>query len=490
MASQMLQKARAYEKERGAQIRPRERPGFHLTGETGWINDPNGFSFYKGAYHLFYQSNPYDTHWGAIHWGHAKSADLVRWEYVGAALAPDMPYDGAGCFSGSALELPDGRHLIMYTGVQDVRREDGSLRGLQTQCVAFGDGVDYEKFQGNPVLAAGDLPEGASPWDFRDPKLWREPDGTYRMVAANDRGDGRGQVLLFESPDTIHWKYLSVLAQSRGELGQMWECPDYFRLGGKRVLTLSVMGMEPRGLEFHPGHNTAVLIAGEGEAFSAEGARSLDYGLDFYAPQTMETPDGRRILVAWMQNWAASGFAPPEARYFGQLTLPRELECREGRLLQKPVRELERYRARPVVYANVPLGEETGLEGIRGVMLDLTVRLRWEEGCGSIRIALRKGGVHETTLTLFPGQGILRLDRSRSGCLLDVVHTRDIPVDTGKGTLELRLILDRFSLELFCDGGKQCASALLTTPEQEDGISFYAQGPAWADVEKYDLDVR
>ena len=167
--------ARAYEKETGGKIPASARPIFHLTPWVGWMNDPNGFSYYRGQYHLFYQYNPYDTQWDAMHWGHAVSHDLLHWTYLPAALAPDAPYDSFGCFSGSAMELPDGKQLLLYTGV----RKEGGDKGkeYQTQCVAVGDGMDYQKYAQNPVLDAADLPEGLSPYDFRDPKIWRKPDG-------------------------------------------------------------------------------------------------------------------------------------------------------------------------------------------------------------------------------------------------------------------------------------------------------------------------
>lgn len=77
------------------------------------MNDPNGFSFYQGKFHLFYQYHPYSTQWGPMHWGHAVSEDMLRWEYLPAALAPDQDYDANGCFSGSAVELEDGRQLCL-----------------------------------------------------------------------------------------------------------------------------------------------------------------------------------------------------------------------------------------------------------------------------------------------------------------------------------------------------------------------------------------
>ena len=86
-----LEAARAFERRAAARIPAADRPGFHLTPPVGWMNDPNGFCFYHGAYHLFFQYYPYDTVWGPMHWGHATSADLLHWTYLPCALAPVHP---------------------------------------------------------------------------------------------------------------------------------------------------------------------------------------------------------------------------------------------------------------------------------------------------------------------------------------------------------------------------------------------------------------
>ena len=128
MTSQTLREARKYEESSEKIIRKEDRPAFHLSARTGWMNDPNGFSYYNGKYHMFYQYHPYDANWGPMHWGHAVSDDLLHWEYLPAALAPDERYDKNGCFSGSAIELPDGKQLLMYTGVCKERQSDGEIR--------------------------------------------------------------------------------------------------------------------------------------------------------------------------------------------------------------------------------------------------------------------------------------------------------------------------------------------------------------------------
>ena len=112
----MLEKARKYETEKIAATDPQTKPLFHVSAPTGWINDPNGFSFYDGQIHLFYQYHPYNREWGPMHWGHSVTCDMIHWEQLPAALAPDEEYDKAGCFSGSAIEA-DGKHVLVYTGV-------------------------------------------------------------------------------------------------------------------------------------------------------------------------------------------------------------------------------------------------------------------------------------------------------------------------------------------------------------------------------------
>ena len=100
--SEKLEKARLYEIEEAKNIPQEEKPAFHVSAPVGWINDPNGFSVFKGKVHLFYQYHPYSRDWGPMHWGHSVTEDMIRWEQLPAALAPDQEYDREGCFSGSA----------------------------------------------------------------------------------------------------------------------------------------------------------------------------------------------------------------------------------------------------------------------------------------------------------------------------------------------------------------------------------------------------
>ncbi len=492
MTSRPLQEARAFEAQYGPHIPASERPAFHATPAIGWMNDPNGFSFYKGECHLFYQYHPYSNEWGPMHWGHLKSRDFLRWERLPAALAPDEDYDAFGCFSGGAVELPDGRQLLMYTGVRRGHNADGCLQDIQTQCLAIGDGVDYKKYPANPVLTGDDLPEGGSAIDFRDPKLWREEDGTYRAVIGNRTGDDSGAILLYHSADCFHWEFVRTLDRSCSRYGKMWECPDFFPLNGRQVLIISPQEMEPEGLEFHTGNGTVCLIGDcepESGDFVRQHAQAIDYGLDFYAPQTLLAPDGRRVMIAWMQNWASAGAKPAHCRWFGQMTLPRELSVRDGRLYQVPVRELERCRRHYVKHTGIAVTGETSLPGVRGRVLDMTVTVRpaGGESCRWFCVRVAKDEKHETRLQYRPGDGVLTLDRTRSGLPHDIVHTRKFLVRPRDGAIKLRIVLDRFSVEVFVNDGEQAASTVIYTRQEAEAITFEAGGSALVDVEKYDL---
>jgi len=478
----LLEKAREYEQEHLLQACASELPRFHVTGGIGWINDPNGFSVYQGEYHLFFQYYPYETKWGPMHWGHVKTGDFIRWERLPAALAPDQEYDRDGCFSGSAIELEDGRHLLLYTGVCKKTCEDGQTIVLQTQCAAIGDGINYEKYEGNPVIEENQLPEGGDPENFRDPGIWKDKSG-YHAVIGNRRADDSGMVLFYDSEDALHWKYRGVLAASNGEYGNMWECPDYFHLCGKDILLASLQEM-----------NAAVCMIGtydrEKHCLNRERMDVIDQGTDFYAPQTLETPDGRRIMIAWMQNWKTSAYVPEGLRFFGQMTVPRELTIRDGRLIQLPVRELDHYRGERIQYQNIMLTRQMMLSGIDGRCLDMTVRIRPVDGGDPYKWFCMKVAMSDqyvTSIRYEPGNSTLRVDRANSGYPCKIDNNREFPVRNREGVLDLRIVMDRYSLEVFVNEGEQAASFVIYTPESSSSVSFACEGSLLLDIEKYDL---
>ena len=483
--SELLEKVRAFEKEKIRDYDPEKRPVFHLTGLTGWINDPNGFSFFKDRVHLFYQANPYAKQPGQICWGHAVTEDFVNWTYLPCALASSESYDRDGCFSGTALTLPDGQQMLMYTGYRD---EDGGYQ--QVQCLAIGDGFDYVKHEKNPVLSSRDVPEGGSTADFRDPKIWKE-DGRYKALVANRAADGTGAILVYESEDSISWYFKGTLLANHGRFGSMWECPDLFPLDGTEILLFSTQESTGTDPAFHPGHGTVCMhgrYEKETSRFIPEGAQPVDYGIDFYAPQTVLLPDGRRIMVAWMQNWETSQFYREDLDFSGQMTFPREIAFKNGQLLQNPARELEACRGERVAYERVEVEDCRELAGIGGRCIDLSVIIRpceSEEGTKRFFIDLAAGESVQTTLEFDPVLSQLHIDRTGSGFPHDIVNRRSIPVRIADGMLALRILLDRYSLEVFVNGGEQAASFVLYSPEDADRIRFRSIGRTVMDVEQY-----
>lgn len=483
--------ARAYEEEVSKQIPPEERPLFHLTPYSGWMNDPNGFSYYNGEYHLFYQYNPYKAEWDDMHWGHAVSRDLLHWRYLPAALAPDDWYDADGCWSGSAITLPDGKQLLMYTGIRKLDRD--SEDALQVQCLAIGDGLNYEKVAHNPVIDGDSLPEGLSHYNFRDPKIWQEPDGSYRCIAGSCNGEQLGRLLLYRSDDAMTWQFESVFIENDGRFGLMWECPDYFELEQKKILLISPQFMLPDGFEYHNGNGTVCLIGetdAEGKHFAYTYHQAVDYGIDFYAAQTILTPDGRRVMIGWLQNWDACQNSKKGQSWYGQMSLPREIFLRNGRLCQRPIRELEQYRRNRVDYQNVLVRDSMTLYGVEGRSTELFITIRPKDKKAlyqkfSLRFA--ENEKFFSSISFRPHERVVKIDRKFSGSRRAIIHQRRCLVPNENGELTMRVILDRNSIEVFLNDGDQVMSAVIMTEPSAQGISFHAMGEVEIDVTKYDL---
>lgn len=483
MISKKLQKARDYETAHEGEILPSERPAFHYSTRVGWHNDPNGFSWYQGKYHLFCQYNPYSSVWGPMHWGHAVSSDLLHWEYLPAAMAPDSEADSFGVYSGSASELPDGRQLLMYTGVC----KEGETE-VQTQCIAVGDGTNYEKYSGNPVISGKDLPEGFTTRDFRDPKLWKKPDGTYACIVSCRDASGSAQLLQYVSEDGFHWKYNQVFFANHWRFGNMWECPDFAECDGSYILMVSPMDMLAKGCEY-PNGRTTMCFLGEydtdTDVFTEKNHQIVDSGIDFYAPQMVKSPDGRTLLIGWMANLDVIEHRQPTEKWYGMMTLPRELSVRGGRLYQQPIRELERLRKNPVSLQNVSIHGDARLPGIRGRCAELLLTIRPEEA-SVFCIRFAENEQFHTSLTWCRGEGLLKLDRRFSGIRQGSIHQRECWIGD-RQTLDLRIVLDRYSVEVFVGEGERVMTAVFFTEPNADGISFTSNGSCRMDVTKYDL---
>lgn len=470
-----------------------ERPVYHATPPTGWMNDPNGFSQFGGKIHLFYQYHPYKDIWGPMHWGHCMSDNYLKWEDLPVALAPDEDYDMGGCFSGSAIEK-DGQQVLIYTGC--ARREPGKgpKQTAQQQCLAAGDGLDYVKDAQNPVIPTSMLPEGFRDTDFRDPKIW-EWDGQYWIVTVAMDKDGMGHVLVYKSADLRSWEFVSIAASSDGTYGNMWECPDLFTLDGTDTLMLSCMHMQKRDPKFHDGYGV-IVCTGEMDwdsgRMNIQNVDIVDQGADFYASQSFETNDGRRIMIAWMQAWE-NFIKPVDQKWHGMMCVPREIRIVDGILKQEPVREIEAARVRPVTVRNAKIAgpEPVEIPDVHGRAVDLTVTIT-EADCREFTIGFAQTDESGITFTWRPEDNEVICRREPWGMAHHVTdkfaeQTLVLPVGTPL-PVKLRFLVDTASVELFAADGAAVLSTTYYAPGHADSIQLSCDGSVTVDIDKYDID--
>lgn len=321
----------------------RYRQWYHIQTPGGWLNDPNGLCYFKGYYHVFYQFHPYSAEWGPMHWGHVRSKDLVHWEQLPIALTPGAPEDKGGCFSGSAI-IKDNRLYLFYTGHNYY--DDNDLDHFwENQNMAYSDdGIIFHKYAGNPIIKT----PADNTQHFRDPKVWEHNGCYYMVVGSQDKENKLGRILMYKSTDLEHWESCGPIIQShnRDAEGWMWECPDLFTLGSADVLLCSPMGMKSQPEQFMNLSQVCYSVGHldyQQHCFDGSKFRELDHGHNFYATQTMLTPDNRRIFFGWLSPFNEK-MAEQADGWAGSLTLPRELVLEDGQLKNRPVKELAQLR--------------------------------------------------------------------------------------------------------------------------------------------------
>lgn len=441
------------------------KPVFHFSCPIGWMNDPNGFSFFDNSFHLFYQHYPKDTKWGPMHWGHATSKNLLNWQNEKIALYPDSPFDNEGCFSGTAIE-ENGKHILIYTGVS----KEGDVN-IQQQCIAIGDGKNYSKLSSNPVIKSSDVKVDFCKTDFRDPKIWKEGE-IYFCIAVIKKPDDNGAIALFSSTDLRNWQFKNILCETNGELGGMWECPDYFKLDGKGVIILSPQNVRKDLQKRLKQGNNSVYMTGNFDklnyTFTPDlrpennfKACQIDDGIDFYAPQTMESPDGRRIMIGWMQAWE-SYITPKNHNWSGMMTLPRELFFVENCLYQRPVREYESMIKEWKKQEGIFTSDKSSFELENCAQFDLTIELDFVNSVAQatkqgknpvISLTLSDGKKDSVALSYNQSENSLTFDRSNTIDNGGACNNRTIKLPEPKDKLKLRFIADTYSIETFINDG-------------------------------------
>lgn len=320
------------------------RQGYHLMPPSGWMNDPNGLCWYKGNYHVFYQYSPLDANRGDIFWGHYTSPDLLHWTQQPAFLYPVNSWDLNGVYSGSALVEEDAMYLYYTGNVKHPGDYDYIYEGRgHNVCLAVTkDGIYPDSIR--CLLTNADYPQDMS-CHVRDPKIWKM-DGKYYMVLGARTREDVGELLIYESEDKYHWTHINVIKTPQ-PFGYMWECPDIFCVDGQWIVMTSPQGMKP-----HDDVGQNVYSCGyfplygdfRGEYTLGE-YREADSGFDYYAPQSFEAPDGRRIVIGWM-GMPDADYSNPTTENMWQhcMSIPRELHWENDRLLARPIREMKQLR--------------------------------------------------------------------------------------------------------------------------------------------------
>lgn len=311
----------------------------HFKAPNCWINDPNGFIWYKGWYHLFYQCFPYSAHWGRMHWGHAVSKDLVNWEEKGIALFPSKTDDRSGCFSGSAIEYKD-KMYIYYTGVNYTEEDPENINCCINDTftaaqlmITSEDGMKFDNITDKKtVIPPIEDKKIGDKNHTRDPKVWRGKDAWYMVLGSTV--DKNGRLLFYKSPDLKTWQYLNYC--EKDGFGWMWECPDFFEIDGKGVTIFSPMGFFNDGNGYD---SVAVCMLSSfdentGKMELSENYQLFDYGIDLYAPQSTTDKDGNRVVIAWARMPEA--VITEKGEWCGMMCIPRIVDVKNNHVYMRP----------------------------------------------------------------------------------------------------------------------------------------------------------
>ena len=443
----------------------RHRPLLHFTARRNWINDPNGPIVVDDRWHLYFQHNPNGPGWGDISWGHAVSDDLVTWQELPVAI-PAMP--DHLIFSGSAVTTPDGLLAAVYTG----HRTDADperVRQDQRVAVSRDGGATFEPLAANPVIDL-DLR------DFRDPNVfWHEPTEQWVMVVSLP---DRRQVILFRSADLVAWEECSRFGPA-GATDGIWECPALFELPVLDPHRRPVGTRWVLKIDHNPGHvaggSGGQYFVGDfdGRTFAPEHPttepRWVDWGADFYGalPFAGEAPTAERTWIAWMSNWDYA-HDTPTSPWRGAMSLPRRIALiqRDGThlLVQRPVDALARQAdaATPSDGATIEVPD--------------AYRLRVEAGGPDLTIRLGFGPDARLLVSYDRTTATLTVDRSAAGerpnDRFTGVHSAPVRAD---GPVDLDVVVDRSSVEVFADEGSVVFTELIFPPPGRRTVSVVSR---------------
>ncbi len=458
------------------------RQKFHIQPTTGLLNDPNGFSYYNGEYHLFYQWFPLGPVHGVKHWYHVSSKDLVNWKDCGVGIIPTEYFESHGAFSGTGM-VHDDKLYLFYTG--NTRNEEWVRRPYQ--CLAIMDS-DNKIIKKQAIIE--ELPEGYTD-NFRDPKVFKENDKYYCIIGAEKKDGNVGTIVVYQADNLLNWTFKSEIKADFEERGFMCECPDYIKFEDKAALLFCPQGLKPEGDKynniFQSGYFLGDKIDFDNCEFNHGEFQELDRGFDFYAPQTTKCSDGRYILVGWM-GLPEIDYPTDENGWAHCLTLPREISLCNDKLIQKPVRELKKLRKSERIEKYILDNMEVDVEGFKETIYEVECEFKNIKG-RNIGIKLRKGQQEETLFYYDIENKKLILDRSRSGISFAEQYGTKRKCSYDSQNLKLQIFVDTSSVEIFVNDGEEVFTGRIFTKKSSDGISVFAEGYGKAELKIWTLNI-
>ena len=462
-----------------------DRPIFHVAPPVGRLNDPNGLLIKDGTYHAFYQFSPFFPERG-VFWGHATSDDLVHWETHPPAIAPDRDYDRDGAYSGNAFFNGDEVWLF-YSG--NVR--PGDVTRASHQClVTTPDLVHFTKYEGNPIIDSA--PDGFTP-HYRDPQVWTDTDGSYRMAIGAKRVGNIGAMVFLRSDDLLHWCYDGDLsfpdaAGAFDHFGYMWECPNFLTMTDevtgetKDVLIFSPQGIPAREEAFRNIFAVGYVVGRlDGTAFhEVTDITEMDAGFEYYAPQVFKRAPGDEgpvTYIAWVGNSATDDHPSlPDHGWIHCLSVPRTLTLHDGKLRQQPVVGTGELGLAPLAVAGQSLTDTTTalaeLDGIRSFVLTLHLDLS-DAAAATLRL-----GTEECHVSVAFAEGKMTVDRStarypRSHDARKMVRSVTLPEGD---EVDLLVVHDRSVTELYLADGEIVFSLRSFLEPDGFGVTLTADG--------------
>ncbi len=423
------------------------RPIFHVTAPAQWMNDPNGPIFYKGYYHLFYQLTPFSDVSGIKYWGHVRSRDLVKWEPLPIALWPSGELGEESVWSGCCTINGLGQPMCFYTSIGNGK--SAFDQAVQWAAIGGDDLITWKKSPANPVLPDS-VNDGTKIYDWRDPFIFRDKKKTFLVTGGHMAKNGQAAVNIYEAenPGLTKWKYRGVMFQVPD--APTAECPNFFKLGGQWVLFVSPYGK-------------VQCFVGDFDSetcrFTASTRCLLDYGSSFYAPNTMQVPDGRRLVWGWL-----NGF-PGGRGWNGCLSLPRQLSLsRDGQLQQGPAPQLSKLRGKLIGLKNIPLangGETFALPKTNTLEIQVEIDLQTAK---KITLEIKTGAKEPSSIMMNFSDSEFQI--------LDAIA----PLSFAKNQkLNLHIFIDRSVLEVFANESV-CITKIISPLDDNATLEIHADG--------------